>query len=148
MKTLAAVAAVLGIWVVLGFPSADPGLARPQGGAPSAPDAHPLALANLPARSTTPAVSAPGVPTQRSVAARDNEALTAVVQRYCQVCHNEAMLTGNLSLQDFDVARAAEQAETAERLIRKLRANMMPPTDAVKSAVSLMVVPLEPCAEL
>ena len=40
------------------------------------------------------------------------------------------MLTGNLSLEDFDVTKAALKPETAarsEKMIRKLRANMMPP---------------------
>src|SRR5690606_15666655 len=55
-----------------------------------------------------------------------NEALTAVVQRYCQTCHNDVLLTGNISLQGFDVATAERDAEKAERMIRKLRAGMMP----------------------
>ena len=53
--------------------------------------------------------------------------LTQVVAQYCQVCHNDALLTGNMSLSGFDVEGAAENAETAERMIRKLRAGMMPP---------------------
>src|SRR5688572_3447678 len=53
--------------------------------------------------------------------------LTEVVQRYCVVCHNDPMMTGNVSLQSFDVERAADNARTAERMIRKLRAGMMPP---------------------
>jgi hypothetical protein len=56
--------------------------------------------------------------------------LTQVVQQYCVVCHNDQALTGNVSLQTFDVERAAEQAATAERMIRKLRAGMMPPPGA------------------
>jgi hypothetical protein len=55
--------------------------------------------------------------------------LNDVVARYCVACHNDAALTGNLSLSDFDVERAPEQAETAEKMIRKLRAGMMPPPD-------------------
>ena len=57
----------------------------------------------------------------------DNEAPTDVVQRYCVVCHNDQLMTGNLSLQAFDVERASDEAETAERMIRKLRAGLMPP---------------------
>jgi len=57
-------------------------------------------------------------------------ALTEVVDRYCTRCHNERSLRGNLSLVGFDVADAAEHAETAERMIRKLRAGMMPPPGA------------------
>ena len=53
--------------------------------------------------------------------------LTTVVQTYCQVCHNDALRTGNLSLTGFEVENAPEHPETAERMIRKLRAGMMPP---------------------
>ncbi len=56
-----------------------------------------------------------------------SEDLTNLVQQYCQVCHNDVMMTGNLSLTGFDVADAPARAETAERMIRKLRAGMMPP---------------------
>ena len=54
------------------------------------------------------------------------DSLTAVVKQYCVVCHNDVMLTGNLSLSEFDVASAPEMAETAEKMIVKLRAGMMP----------------------
>src|SRR5690349_100406 len=56
--------------------------------------------------------------------------LTPVVQRYCAVCHNDRLLTGNLSLEQFDVARAPAKAQTAEKMILKLRAGMMPPPGA------------------
>ena len=52
--------------------------------------------------------------------------LTDVVRQYCVVCHNDVMLTGNLTLSDFEVERAVERAETAEKMIVKLRAGMMP----------------------
>ena len=55
------------------------------------------------------------------------EDLTAVVQRYCQVCHNDQLLTGNMSLQGFDVANPVPRWETAEKMITKLRVGMMPP---------------------
>ena len=60
----------------------------------------------------------------------DHVALTGVVQTYCQSCHNDRMLTGNLSLEGFDVAGAAlnpDSTARTEKMIRKLRANMMPP---------------------
>ena len=53
--------------------------------------------------------------------------LTEVVQTYCQACHNDAMMTGNLSLAGFEVENAPSKPETAEKMIRKLRAGMMPP---------------------
>ncbi len=66
----------------------------------------------------SPAAPSPALP---------SPALTAVVQQYCVVCHNDALLTGNLSLQHFAVEQAPEERETAEKMIRKLRAGMMPP---------------------
>lgn len=55
------------------------------------------------------------------------ETLTAVVKRVCGACHNERTRNGNLSLMNFDVAAAPALAETAEKMIVKLRAGMMPP---------------------
>ncbi len=59
------------------------------------------------------------------------EALTSVVRRVCAACHSDALMVsfGNLSLQHFDVAEAPEPGvvETAEKMIVKLRAGMMPP---------------------
>ena len=52
---------------------------------------------------------------------------TGVVQRYCVRCHNERLLRGNLTLEEFDVETAHQRAPTAEKMIRKLRAGMMPP---------------------
>ena len=54
------------------------------------------------------------------------DSLTAVVKQYCVVCHNDVMLTGNLTLSDFAVESAPEMAATAEKMIVKLRAGMMP----------------------
>jgi len=56
-----------------------------------------------------------------------SEALNAVVRQYCGVCHNDALKTGGVSFAEIDVARAEQSAETVERMIRKLRAGMMPP---------------------
>ena len=39
----------------------------------------------------------------------DHAELTGVVQRYCRTCHNDRMLTGNLSLEDFRRRRRGEQ---------------------------------------
>jgi len=66
-----------------------------------------------------------GEPTFRHVSslADPNE----VVQTVCVRCHSDDRLRGNLSLEAFDVADASGQAEVAEKMIRKLRAGMMPP---------------------
>ncbi len=69
--------------------------------------------------------------------------LTEVVQQYCVTCHNDQLLTGNVSLQAFDVERAGEKAETAERMIRKLRAGMMPPPGMPRPAGDTLIVLVE-----
>ena len=53
-----------------------------------------------------------------------------VVQRVCAGCHNDRTKSGNLSLEHFDVAAADKNAGVAEKMIRKLRAGMMPPPGA------------------
>ena len=53
-----------------------------------------------------------------------------VVQQYCVRCHSDRRMTGNLSLEDFDFASVLTRAETAERMVLKLRAGMMPPQGA------------------
>ena len=53
-----------------------------------------------------------------------------LVLQYCVMCHNDVALTGNLTLQSFDIDAVVgirEATETAEKMIRKLRAGMMPP---------------------
>ena len=100
MKTLALGAAALGIWLTIG----------------SHPDGT-----NLPSL---------GVATEHSFTHPSNPELTDVVQQYCVRCHNEQRLTGNLSLETFAVEVADQQAETAEKMIMKLRAGLMPPPGA------------------
>jgi hypothetical protein len=78
------------------------------------------------ADSTTPAGLLRGPP----AALASSADLADVVDRYCVRCHNERRMTGNLSLESFDPARAHLAAPTAEKMIRKLRAGMMPPPGA------------------
>ena len=55
---------------------------------------------------------------------------TEVIQNTCARCHNDRRLSGNLSLVGFDADAADQTPEIAERMIRKLRAEMMPPPGA------------------
>ncbi|HEX4136649.1 MAG TPA: DUF1592 domain-containing protein [Bryobacteraceae bacterium] len=54
----------------------------------------------------------------------------ALLDRYCITCHNEKLKTGGLMLDKLDVAHPGPQAETWEKVIRKVRAGMMPPGGA------------------
>ncbi len=49
------------------------------------------------------------------------------IGRFCIRCHNDTTLEGGMSLESFDAAKAYENADVAEKMIRKLRAGMMPP---------------------
>jgi cytochrome c553 len=55
---------------------------------------------------------------------------TALVKQYCAGCHSEKGNAGQLSLAAFDATKAADNAAVAEKMIRKLRAGMMPPPGA------------------
>jgi len=57
----------------------------------------------------------------------DVAAHTELVQQYCVVCHNDTIRTANLSLQNLVLTEVSQDAEIWEKVIRKLRAGMMPP---------------------
>ena len=52
----------------------------------------------------------------------------ALVDQYCLTCHNDRAKTGNLSLTGLDVSQPGDQAEVWEKVIRKVRAGLMPPS--------------------
>jgi hypothetical protein len=58
--------------------------------------------------------------------------LTKFVPTYCERCHNDDLRRGDLSLVTFDVNKIVENADVAEKMIRKLQAGMMPPPGARK----------------
>ncbi len=64
--------------------------------------------------------------------------LNGVVKQYCQKCHNSTQRRGNLSLAEFDVSAAPEDAEVAEKIVAKLRAGMMPPPGASRPAADTL----------
>jgi cytochrome c551/c552 len=61
------------------------------------------------------------------VAAGPADAGRAVLNQYCVTCHNQKLKTAGLMLDRMDWARIPENAETWEKVIRKVRAGMMPP---------------------
>src|SRR5436190_23526141 len=54
----------------------------------------------------------------------------AVIEEYCLTCHDDDKQKGELTLEKFDPAKAELSADVAEKMIRKLRAGMMPPPEA------------------
>jgi len=54
----------------------------------------------------------------------------ALIDQYCVGCHNQKAKIGGLALDELDLSRPGDHAETLEKVIRKLRAGMMPPAGA------------------
>src|SRR5262245_51276193 len=52
-----------------------------------------------------------------------------VLDQYCVTCHNDRAQTANFSLEKLDLATAGDHPEVWEKVIRKLRAGVMPPPD-------------------
>jgi cytochrome c553 len=55
------------------------------------------------------------------------DAQNTLVAGNCAVCHDDEAKTGGLSLEHFDAAKITQTPDVAEKMIRKLRAGMMPP---------------------
>jgi len=53
----------------------------------------------------------------------------ATLDRYCVTCHNDRLKTASLSLEKLDLATLSDHPEIWERVVRKLRAGVMPPPD-------------------
>jgi hypothetical protein len=103
-------------------------------------------------RPTTGSAPTPRPQSSRPVAATPPpgvlaaEKHTAVIKQYCTGCHSDRGKAGGLTLADFDVGKAAAKAATAEKMIRKLRAGMMPPAGARRpdeATLAALVVDLE-----
>src|SRR5262245_26659139 len=54
----------------------------------------------------------------------------ATVDQYCVTCHNEKLKTGGLVLEGLDMSRLSSEAETWEKVVKKVRAGVMPPQSA------------------
>jgi hypothetical protein len=81
---------------------------------------------------SAPAARTGAVETQRdaTASAADRELL----QRYCVTCHNDRTLSGGLSLAAVDIDRPTAHGEVWEKVVRKLRAGLMPPAGAPRPA--------------
>jgi Protein of unknown function (DUF1592)/Protein of unknown function (DUF1588)/Protein of unknown function (DUF1585)/Protein of unknown function (DUF1587)/Protein of unknown function (DUF1595)/Planctomycete cytochrome C len=50
-----------------------------------------------------------------------------VFHKYCVTCHNQRLKTGGLMLDTLDLSKVPDNAETWEKVVRKLSARVMPP---------------------
>jgi mono/diheme cytochrome c family protein len=85
-----------------------------------------------PARANTAATPARAVITDAQ--------LTKVIQTNCATCHSDRMKEqfGNLTLQGYDITAAAKHGEVTEKMIRKLRAGMMPPANSPQPPADML----------
>ncbi len=51
----------------------------------------------------------------------------AMLDKYCVTCHNQRLKTAGLTLDTLNLDRVADNAETWEKVLRKLHGGMMPP---------------------
>src|SRR5262245_4876120 len=77
------------------------------------------------ARVDTQNAQTSGAPTAR-VASPEK----ALIDRYCATCHNQRTKAGNLVLDTLDVSAAGREPQTWEKVVRKVRTGMMPPSGA------------------
>ena len=77
-----------------------------------------------------PAAPGPSMAVAHQPASASAESGAALLKTYCVGCHNDKSKAGGLTLAAFDPARPEQSADVAEKMIRKLRAGMMPPAGA------------------
>ena len=87
-------------------------------------------------QSAAPAPAAPKPATADTSKAEHTPAAAhrGLVDQYCVTCHNERLKTGGLALDGLDVSRVAEDADVWEKVVRKLRAGVMPPSGRPRPA--------------
>jgi mono/diheme cytochrome c family protein len=61
----------------------------------------------------------------------------AVLDQFCVTCHNSRLKTGGLALDALDVSRVPADAEVWEKVVRKVRAGVMPPQGAKSLAAGM-----------
>jgi mono/diheme cytochrome c family protein len=140
------------------------GLSLAAATSPPVPEPCDLEIALLPPGASVPAPAPPARPappapprervrplpshtsTAATVAIGDAAADTALIKQYCVACHSDRAKAGGLTLAAYDAAAAPEHAEVSEKIIRKLRAGMMPPAGAKRpepAALLALVTSLE-----
>ena len=81
------------------------------------------------------AVAAAGVLLTISIDMAQQSATAELVNQYCAGCHNDKTKSGGMTLTSLDLAHPEQNPELAEKVIRKVRAGMMPPPGAKRPEV-------------
>jgi uncharacterized protein DUF1592/uncharacterized protein DUF1588/uncharacterized protein DUF1587/uncharacterized protein DUF1585/uncharacterized protein DUF1595 len=76
------------------------------------------------------AQSGPAAPPARAaIVPADPAGQRAIINQYCVPCHNARLKTANLLLDELDLPNLGGHPEVGEKVVRKLRAGLMPPTN-------------------
>ena len=59
-----------------------------------------------------------------------------LLDQYCVTCHNQRLKTAGLTLDKLDPSNVAAHPESWEKVVRKLRAGMMPPAGLPRPAAT------------
>jgi mono/diheme cytochrome c family protein len=136
MKTLAVAVAATAL---LGAGAAAEQTAQPQHmpapvASPKMATSHPSTQAGAGASTKPHPSTTPGT----ADSALSIESQNQMVGQYCATCHSERGKAGGLVLAGFDASKVEERPDVAEKMIRKLRAGMMPPPTAKHPDVAIV----------
>jgi len=67
-------------------------------------------------------------PSQNPAASQNQDPERALMNQYCIGCHNEKANTADLKLDRLNIDRPGDNPEKWEKVVRKVRAGMMPPS--------------------
>jgi len=111
------------LWTVLGCLAASASPVASAADAAAAGALHPVAASK--SLAPTPAADNPLLP----VPTLSTQAESDLISKYCLDCHNPDDYKGGLELEVYDpgMAHDKDEVQTTEKMIRKLRAGMMPP---------------------
>jgi hypothetical protein len=85
--------------------------------------------------------SAPQAPAAKpgaSAPVQDAAGSRALVDKYCVTCHNSRTKTADLLLDQLDLAHLGDHPEIGEKVVRKMRAGLMPPSDMPRPDAATM----------
>ena len=75
----------------------------------------------------------------QSSAQNDQQATAAMMRQYCMGCHSAQVKSGGIVLNPDTVAQAGQNGEVFEKVVRQLRAELMPPPGAPRPAHEVYV---------
>src|SRR5262245_51108625 len=74
------------------------------------------------AQPAQPAAVADAAPAEQQLVERQ------LLDRYCVTCHNDKLKTAGLVLGGLDLAAVGDHADTWEKVVRKVKSGLMPPS--------------------